>query len=197
MVDPPWVDVFGLDCATTNYDIPYTAKGLASIFAGWGAALTMEAAGSWIAVRGATAARARIAGLAAGRATREEIAEMERILEEQHKEVLQRRTGVVQDTALHSAIAHRADNRAITRIVSALMDLLTLSREESLHTPGRPTRSHADQRRILEAIQRRDEGAAHRSMLDHLIAVETLVTSALGLDRRDAPAHREKRSAKS
>jgi hypothetical protein len=34
-------------------------------------------------------------------------------------------------------------------------------------------------------------------MLDHLIAVETLVTSALGLDRRDAPAHREKRSAKS
>jgi DNA-binding FadR family transcriptional regulator len=94
-------------------------------------------------------------------------------------------------------LAHRADNRAITRIVSALMDLLTLSREESLHTPGRPTRSHADQRRILEAIQRRDEGAAHRSMLDHLIAVETLVTSALGLDRRDVPAHREKRSAKS
>lgn len=34
-------------------------------------------------------------------------------------------------------------------------------------------------------------------MLDHLIAVETLVTSALGLDRRDAPAHRKKRSAKS
>ena len=122
---------------------------------------------------------------------------MERILEEQHQEVLQGRTGVVQDTALHSAIAHSAHNRAITRIVSALMDLLTQSREESLHTPGRPTRSHADHRRILEAIQRRDEGAAHRSMLDHLIAVETLVTSAQGLDRCDAPAHRKKRSAKS
>jgi len=138
-----------------------------------------------------------IAGLAAGRATREEIAEMERILEEQHQEVLQGRTGVVQGTALHSAIAHSAHNRAITRIVSALMDLLTQSREESLHTPGRPTRSHADHRRILEAIQHRDEGAANRSMLDHLIAVETLVTSTQGLDRRDAPAHRKKRSAKS
>jgi hypothetical protein len=102
-LNPPWVDVFGLVCATTNYHIRYTAKGLASIFAGWGAAPRMEAAGSWIAVRGAAAARARIAGLAAGRATREEIAEMERILEEQHKEVLQRCTGVVQDTALHSA----------------------------------------------------------------------------------------------
>jgi GntR family transcriptional repressor for pyruvate dehydrogenase complex len=138
-----------------------------------------------------------IAAWAARRATREEIAEMERVLEEQHKEVLQGRTGVVQDTALHSAIAHSAHNRAITRIVSALMELLTQSREESLHTPGRPTRSHADHRRILEAIQRRDEGAAHRAMLDHLIAVETLVTSAQGLDRRDAPAHRKKRSARS
>jgi MFS transporter, OFA family, oxalate/formate antiporter len=43
-------DVFGPDYATTNYGIQYTAKGLASIFAGWGAALIMEAAGSWIPV---------------------------------------------------------------------------------------------------------------------------------------------------
>jgi OFA family oxalate/formate antiporter-like MFS transporter len=43
-------DVFGPDYATTNYGIQYTAKGLASIFAGWGAARIMEAAGSWIPV---------------------------------------------------------------------------------------------------------------------------------------------------
>jgi OFA family oxalate/formate antiporter-like MFS transporter len=43
-------DVFGPDFATTNYGIQYTAKGLASIFAGWGAAMIMEAAGSWIPV---------------------------------------------------------------------------------------------------------------------------------------------------
>ncbi len=119
-----------------------------------------------------------IAALAARRATREELGEMERILEEQAKEVAQGRTGMAQDTALHSAIANSAHNRAITRIVSALMDLLTQSREESLHTPGRPTRSHEDHRRILEAIQRRDEMAAHRAMLDHLIAVEGLLMGA-------------------
>ena len=90
-----------------------------------------------------------IAALAARRATREEIAEMERILEEQAKEVAAGRTGHAQDTALHAAIANSAHNRAITRIVNALMDLLTQSREESLHTPGRPTRSHQDHRRIL------------------------------------------------
>ena len=103
---------------------------------------------------------------------------MERILDAQAKEVAEGRTGVAQDAALHSAIAHSAHNRAITRIVHALMDILTQSREESLHTPGRPTRSHADHQRILEAVKRRDEVAAHRAMLDHLIAVENLVMGA-------------------
>jgi GntR family transcriptional repressor for pyruvate dehydrogenase complex len=125
-----------------------------------------------------------IAALAARRATAEELGEMERILEAQAKEVAHGRTGVAQDTALHLAIANSAHNRAITRIINALMDLLAQSREESLHTPGRPTRSHEDHRRILGAIQRRDEVAAHRAMLDHLIAVENLV---MGGHREETP----------
>jgi len=68
-----------------------------------------------------------IAALAARRATREELVEMERILEDQSKEVVQGRTGVTQDTALHAAIAHSAHNRAITRIGGTLMDLLAQS----------------------------------------------------------------------
>ena len=43
-------DVFGSEYATTNYGIQYTAKGAASIFAGWGAAKLVEMAGSWIPV---------------------------------------------------------------------------------------------------------------------------------------------------
>src|ERR1700675_1589454 len=46
-----------------------------------------------------------IAALAARRASREELGEMERILEEQAKEVAEGRTGVAQDAALHSSIA--------------------------------------------------------------------------------------------
>ncbi|HAM54154.1 MAG TPA: GntR family transcriptional regulator [Candidatus Rokubacteria bacterium] len=121
-----------------------------------------------------------IATLAARRATPEEIAEMERILEAQGKEVAEGRTGVAQDAAFHAALAGSAHNRAISRIVNALMDLLTQSREESLQTPGRPARSHQDHLRILEAIRRRDEMAAHRAVLDHLIAVEGLVMGAQG-----------------
>ncbi|HWT83438.1 MAG TPA: oxalate/formate MFS antiporter, partial [Candidatus Methylomirabilis sp.] len=43
-------DVFGPKYATTNYGLQYTAKGTASIFAGWGAAKILELTGSWIPV---------------------------------------------------------------------------------------------------------------------------------------------------
>ena len=43
-------DVFGPDYATTNYGLQYTAKGTASIFAGWGAARLLESTGSWAPV---------------------------------------------------------------------------------------------------------------------------------------------------
>ena len=125
-----------------------------------------------------------IAAMAARRATRDELAEMERILAEQAREVARGRTGMAQDSALHAAIAAAAHNRAIVRIVNALVDLLAQSREESLHTPGRPRRSHQDHRRILGAIRRRDEAGARRAMLDHLAAVEKLVNRLP--DRRGA-----------
>jgi GntR family transcriptional repressor for pyruvate dehydrogenase complex len=132
-----------------------------------------------------------LAALAATRATPEEIQEMERILEEQAKEVMSGRTGLQQDAAFHAAIGAAAHNRAITRIAHGIMDLLTQSREDSLNTPGRPTRSHEDHRRILAAIAGRDADAARRAMLDHLEAVETLVLGpdAVSATRRGrAPA---------
>jgi len=116
-----------------------------------------------------------IAAFAARRATPHDIEEMTRILEEQAKEVAAGRTGLAQDAEFHSAIAGAAHNRAISRLVHGIMDLLTQSREESLSTPGRPNRSHESHRQILSAIAARDEVAAHQAMLDHLLGVEALV----------------------
>jgi len=121
-----------------------------------------------------------IAALAARRASREEIAEMTRLLDEQAKEVGAGRTGLAQDAAFHSAIVQATHNRAITRIVTTLMDLLSQTREESLSAPGRPQRSHQDHRRILAAIAGRDGPAAQQAMLGHLIAVEQPVMERAG-----------------
>ena len=116
-----------------------------------------------------------IARLAARRATAEEIDEMTRILEEQAKEIAAGRTGLAQDAAFHAAISSAAHNRAITRVVHAIMDLLSQSREESLNTPGRPIRSHQDHQRVLAAIVQHDEESAAKAMLEHLVAVEGFV----------------------
>ena len=43
-------DLFGPAYATTNYGLQYTAKGLAAVFAGWGAARLVELGGSWIPI---------------------------------------------------------------------------------------------------------------------------------------------------
>ena len=128
-----------------------------------------------------------IAALAARRATPDEIQEMDRILEEQAKEVATGKTGLAQDAAFHAAIGTASHNRAITRIAHAVMDLLTQSREESLNTPGRPSRSHQDHRRVLQAIMERNEAAARQAMLDHLVAVEGLVRGAAPVARESAP----------
>src|ERR687891_75036 len=127
-----------------------------------------------------------LAALAASRATPEEIQEMERILEEQAREIAAGRTGLAQDAQFHAAIGAAAHNRAITRIAHAIMDLLTQSREDSLNTPGRPTRSHEDHRRVLTAVRGRDGEAARRAMLEHIAAVEMLVLGAEG-ERRGRP----------
>ena len=128
-----------------------------------------------------------IAALAAVRATPEEIRELERILEQQAAQIAAGNTGLGEDAAFHAAIGAAAHNRAITRIAHAIMDLLTQSREESLNTPGRPTRSHEDHRRIVAAITARDEEAAREAMVEHLKAVEGLVR---GTDTRDGARDR-------
>ena len=121
-----------------------------------------------------------IAALAALRSTEVEIQEMEVIIARQRREVSLGRTGIAEDASFHAAIARSAHNQAITRIVHALVDLLTESREVSLQTPGRPQRSQRDHERVLRAIQRRDSEGARRAMLDHLAAVERLVRGAQG-----------------
>jgi MFS transporter, OFA family, oxalate/formate antiporter len=58
-------DIFGPRHATTNYGIQYTAKGVAAIFAGWGAAKLLEMTGTWLPVFYCSMACDLIAGILA------------------------------------------------------------------------------------------------------------------------------------
>ncbi|HXG51749.1 MAG TPA: FadR/GntR family transcriptional regulator [candidate division Zixibacteria bacterium] len=119
-----------------------------------------------------------IASLAAKRASRRDIEEMKRILDRQAAAVDRGETGVEADTDFHFTIARATQNRALEKLVSALMDVLSHSREESLQTLDRRRASIDAHRAIVAAVGRHDGAGAHRAMLRHIEEVEENVLSA-------------------
>jgi DNA-binding FadR family transcriptional regulator len=113
-----------------------------------------------------------IAALAAERATSSQVEELEAILEDQERQIAEGKTGVEADTAFHSTLAQATRNKVFLRLNDGMVDSLREARERSLQTDGRPARSLAGHREILEAIRTRDPAKARRVMLKHLEAIE-------------------------
>lgn len=113
-----------------------------------------------------------IAALAAERATAEQVTELTAILEDQARQIAEGETGVEADTRFHSALAVAARNKVLMRLNEAIVESLREARERSLQTQGRPPRSLAGHREILEAIQRKDSEKAREAMLNHLETIE-------------------------
>ena len=113
-----------------------------------------------------------IAALAAERATAEDVAQMMVILAEQQQQIDSGETGVEADTAFHFALASATHNSALNKVVSAVEDILQRSRHQSLQEPGRPQRSLASHRQILEMIRNKDGAGAQQAMAHHLEVVE-------------------------
>ena len=114
----------------------------------------------------------QIAAVAAARADPEEVQRMADILEEQQQQIEQGETGVDADTAFHFALASATHNSALVKVVSAVGDILRLSRDQSLQEPGRAKRSLASHHQILEKVRAGDAEAARKAMEYHLTSVE-------------------------
>lgn len=123
-----------------------------------------------------------IAALAAERATAEQLTELTAILEDQARQIAEGETGMEADTRFHSTLAEAAGNQVLVRLAEAIVDSLRETRERSLQTQGRPARSLAGHREILEAIQRKDAEKAREAMLKHLETIELNVLRP-GADR--------------
>ncbi len=113
-----------------------------------------------------------IAALAAERANPDEIVQLDAILKEQARQITEGGTGVEADTAFHSTLAQTAKNKILLRLNDAIVDSLRETRERSLQTDGRPARSLAGHRKILEAIRMKDPAKAREAMLEHLETIE-------------------------
>lgn len=119
----------------------------------------------------------QIAALAAERATRNDIAQLKRIVAKQTDAVSRGATGVEADAELHFTIGRATRNQALQKLVSGLMEMLSRSREESLQTDKRRQSSIDAHRRIVAAIEKHDKARARSEMLRHIEEVEENVLS--------------------
>jgi GntR family transcriptional regulator, transcriptional repressor for pyruvate dehydrogenase complex len=120
-----------------------------------------------------------LAARAAVHATSDEVAEMDNILRRQEEKMRGGELAIEEDNEFHYAIALAADNSVVLKVLDVLMDLLRETRERSLQVEGRPERSMADHREILDAIKRQDPAGAGVAMRQHIEAVEKMLLTKL------------------
>ena len=121
-----------------------------------------------------------LAYLAAERATEEEIAMMEKVLDLQQEQIDRGEYETDVDRNFHYIMARAARNKALLRITDNIIDLLAESREQYLQVEGRPQKSILRHREVLEAIRARDPERAERCMLEHVVDIETSLFGTSG-----------------
>jgi GntR family transcriptional repressor for pyruvate dehydrogenase complex len=115
-----------------------------------------------------------VARVAATRATEEDFADLQRILDAQRGKLKTGRSTIVEDTAFHAALARCTRNRVVVSIMAILNDLLVESRALSLRQEGRPQRSTEGHEAVVAALRRRDAEGAAQAMYTHIDQIADL-----------------------
>jgi GntR family transcriptional regulator, transcriptional repressor for pyruvate dehydrogenase complex len=119
-----------------------------------------------------------VAHAAAVRATDEDIADLQRILETQRQKLRSGESAITEDTAFHAVLARATRNRVVMSIMATLNDLLVESRTHSLEQKGRPARSMDGHEAVVAALRRRDPEGASQAMCTHIDQIADFQTSA-------------------
>jgi GntR family transcriptional repressor for pyruvate dehydrogenase complex len=115
-----------------------------------------------------------VARAAAKRATDEDFADFQRILDAQRRKLETGRSAIVEDTAFHAALARSTHNRVVVSIMATLNDLLVESRTLALKQKGRPERSMEGHEAVVAALRRREAEGAARAMYKHIDQIADL-----------------------
>lgn len=120
-----------------------------------------------------------LAARAAAHASAEQIAAMEEILRRHDEKVAGGHLAVKEDSEFHYSIATASGNTIVLKVLDIIMDMLRETRSRSLQTRGRPEKSLAGHRRIMNAIKRHDAAAAEQAMRQHIADIEYIVLKKL------------------
>lgn len=113
----------------------------------------------------------KLAELAAERRTDEDLDAMRRALDHMAREMGEGGHGVEGDRLFHAAVTAAAHSSLLAEFMRSISDQIAESRTESLRQPGRPTRSLAQHRAILDAIADRRPTRAAAAMRRHVRTV--------------------------
>jgi GntR family transcriptional repressor for pyruvate dehydrogenase complex len=119
-----------------------------------------------------------LAAFAGLRATPEQISRMREALDRQEAAIATGGNGFGADTEFHFRLAEAAGNEVLLQIMNSLMDMLRETREASLMSGDRASRSLRNHRAILRAIERGDPEGAEQRMYEHLEEMEQFVFSS-------------------
>lgn len=128
----------------------------------------------------------RVAQLAGLRATAEDHAELERILELQQQAVDDTRRVRLLDPSFHLAIARATHNPTVVALMQGMLHRLELTRDVPVE-PGEAERTIDVHTRTLAAIVTRDPAAIDVAMDEHLAMMENSWRAARGRDVREIP----------
>jgi DNA-binding FadR family transcriptional regulator len=118
------------------------------------------------------------AGLAASRASGEQVARLEERLEAMKSAVAQRKARIQErdyhaaDVAFHLALVEATGNDALVSLVRRIDGALLAARYPLARPAYRRTRAIPEHEAILDAVRARDEAAARDAMRAHLDTVE-------------------------
>jgi GntR family transcriptional repressor for pyruvate dehydrogenase complex len=118
-----------------------------------------------------------VARAAALRATPDDLADLDRIVDAQRRKVRGGRSTIVEDTAFHAALARATRNRVLVSLMQTLNALLVESRTLTLKQKGRPERSIHGHETVVAAVRRGDPDAAARAMHTHIDEIAALLIS--------------------
>ena len=124
-----------------------------------------------------------LAGLAAERATAEQLEELECCARASEATVDDDEGFMRNDLELHALISQAARNVLLARLVDSIGELAIASRIATNSLPGMKEQSVRDHRAIVDAIAARDPRAAAAAMLTHLETVERRRLAARQEDR--------------
>lgn len=113
-----------------------------------------------------------LAGLAAERATPEDLDAMKKSLEAMKEDLSLGRDYLESDVSFHNAIIEASGNNILNELLNNIADLLRESRRKTMSVQGAVGRAIEGHMEIYEKVKARDPHGARQAMLNHLYMVE-------------------------